>query len=89
MTLLDFEELTAYWVEHPPVHILAAAYFGLGSKSMSGHRASDVARKTNPDFDAIVAGLGPGFSSRDVHAELGTAELDFAELRRKAATARG
>lgn len=88
MTLLDFEELSAYWVEHPPVHILVAAYLGLGSKKISGHGASVAKGKTNPDFGAMLAGLGAGFSPRDVHAELGPAELDFEELRRKAAVTR-
>jgi hypothetical protein len=81
MTLLDFEELTAYWVEHPPVHILVAAYLGLGPKNMSDYRASG---SRNCDLDQILAGLGPGFSSQDVHAELGPVELDFEELRSKA-----
>ena len=29
MTLLDFEELAAYWAEHPPLHLLMAAYLGV------------------------------------------------------------
>ena len=88
MTLLDFEELAAYWVEHPPVHILVAAYLGLGSKKLSRSEASDSAGKTNPGSMRCWLGLGAGFSSRDVHADLGPAELDFEELR-KAVMTRG
>jgi hypothetical protein len=88
MTLLDFEELAAYWLEHPPVHILAAAHLGLGSKKLSRDEALDSAGKTRTGLDEILAGLGAGFSSRDVHADLGRAELDFEELR-KAVMTRG
>ncbi len=28
MTLMEFEELCSYWVDHPPVHILVAAFMG-------------------------------------------------------------
>jgi hypothetical protein len=47
MTLLDFEELTSYWAEHPPVHILVAAYLGIGSKKIAGCRASDASGRTH------------------------------------------
>lgn len=30
MTLLDVEELSTYWTKHPPVHVLVAAYLGVG-----------------------------------------------------------
>jgi hypothetical protein len=29
MTLLDVEELVAYWAGHPPVHLMVAAYLGI------------------------------------------------------------
>ncbi len=28
MTVSEFEELCTYWVDHPPVHILVAAFMG-------------------------------------------------------------
>jgi hypothetical protein len=30
MTLLEVEELTRYWIDHPPPHLLIAAYLGIG-----------------------------------------------------------
>ena len=39
MTLFDFEELTKYWAEHPPLHIMVAAYLGAG-KQHRGFRAA-------------------------------------------------
>jgi hypothetical protein len=52
MTLLDVNELCAYWMDHPPVHLMAAAYLGIGS----GKRPSPV-RGSSP-----VPGLSPGMS---------------------------
>ena len=58
MTLFDFEELTAYWVEHPPVHILVGAYLGVGKHqrkrdtiaagSNAGLGYPSAARRTRP-----------------------------------------
>lgn len=33
MTLPEANELCAYWRDHPPVHILVAAYLGIKPKS--------------------------------------------------------
>lgn len=35
MTMADYHELLAYWADHPPLHILAAAYFGIKPKTRS------------------------------------------------------
>lgn len=92
MTLLDFEELAAYWADHPPVHILVAAYLGLerpkhtGSSSRTRDTPSRRGDGVGSDVGSILADLGPGFASGDVHAGLASVELDFAELRRKSAT---
>jgi hypothetical protein len=32
MTLFDVEELTLYWADHPPTHLMVAAYLGIGPK---------------------------------------------------------
>jgi hypothetical protein len=92
MTLLDVEELTAYWAEHPPVHILLAAYLGLSNQR---HRRMPPARvdksssqpgeRASWDIGSMLAELGSGFAAGDVHADLGPVVLDFTELRRKAA----
>jgi hypothetical protein len=86
MTLFDLEELTAYWVEHPPVHILVGAYLGVGKHQRRRIRSagSNPGRVTGPDFQALLAELGPGFGVGDVHAGLPGVVLDFAELQRRA-----
>jgi hypothetical protein len=82
MTLFDIEELMAYWVEHPPVHILVAAYFGVGKHQRK--RAAPAGSNPGSDIQALLAELGPGFGAGDVHAGLPGVVLDFAELRRRA-----
>jgi hypothetical protein len=87
MTLLDVEELTSYWAEHPPVHILVAAYLGLNGRQLpriSSSTSSGLGDRTGSDPGPLLAELGPGFASGDVHVGLGSVELEFAELRRKA-----
>jgi hypothetical protein len=32
MTVFDVDELCSYWSRHPPVHILVAAFLGVGSE---------------------------------------------------------
>lgn len=85
MTLFDFEELTAYWVEHPPVHILVGTYLGVGKHQRkpvpSG--ASNPRREMGVDIQALLAELGPGFGAGDVHAGLPGVVLDLDELRRR------
>ena len=92
MTLLDVEELTSYWAEHPPVHILAAAYLGLNGQKrprISSNSSPGLGDRTGVGCRSLLAELGPGFASGDVHAALAPVELDFAELRRKARDASG
>ena len=86
MTLFDVEELTAYWAEHPPVHILVGAYLGAGKprrgQTPLPHSAPSGAAPA--DLHGILAGLGPGFGTGDVHAGLPGVVLDFADLRSRA-----
>lgn len=88
MTLLDVEELTRYWIDHPPVHLMVAAYLGIGKGN--GRRRTRAAaaapsiKGANADVGALLAELGPSFAGGDVHAGLAPVVLDFAELRRKA-----
>jgi len=91
MTLLDFEELAAYWAEHPPLHILVAGYLGLGREKRNRMRwapssaaSAPSERGTGADVGALLAELGPGFGAGDVQAGLAPVVLDFAELRRRA-----
>ena len=91
MTLLEFEELAAYWTEHPPVHILVAAYLDAG-RTKQARMQLDTRRQASSkqgdgapaDVGAILAELGPGFGSGDVHAGLAPVVLDFEELQRRA-----
>jgi hypothetical protein len=86
MTLFDFEELTAYWVEHPPLHVLLGAYLGAGK-----HRGKPTllapagpVRTAAPNLAALLAEFGPGFGVADVHEGLAPVVLDFGELQRRA-----
>jgi hypothetical protein len=88
MTLLDVEELTRYWVDHPPLHLMVAAHLGVGKgngrRMLSGPAAA--ARPgtgANSDLDTVLAELGPSFADGNVHAGLAPAVLDFAELKRR------
>jgi hypothetical protein len=78
MTLLEVEELATYWGEHPPLHIMLAAYLGL-----HGPKGSRLAPR-NRDPASLLAELGLGFGNGDVHAGFAPVVLDFAALRRNA-----
>ena len=86
MTLLDFEELTKYWAEHPPLHILVAAYLGAGRQQHrpTGAGLDDSRNAASSNSEEVLAELGSGFRAEDVHAGLTPVVLDFAELRRQA-----
>jgi hypothetical protein len=86
MTLFDFEELTAYWVEHPPLHILLGAYLGAGKHRRKPTALTQAAavRAAGPSITALLAELGPGFGVGDVHEGLAPVVLDFGELQRRA-----
>ena len=88
MTLFDFEELTAYWAEHPPVHILVGAYLGVRKhpRRRTPSAPSETGRAAHSDLQGLLAELGPGFGAGDVHAGLPRVVLDFAELRSRAAS---
>jgi len=86
MTLFEVEELTSYWAQHPPLHLLFAAFLGIGKNkraqlpSMSAGRG----QRASSDVGSVLPPLGPGFSAGDVHAGLSPVVLDFAELSRRA-----
>jgi hypothetical protein len=83
MTLFDLEELTAYWAEHPPLHILVGAYLGVGKHQRKPVSSSCPGRAPSSDLPTILAELGHGFGAGDVHAGLPGVVLDFSELRRR------
>jgi hypothetical protein len=83
MTLFQIEELTAYWARHPPVHLLVAAYLGVGKNKNARMPPTSMGRRQQPtsDSSSLLAQLGPGFGAGDVNAGLSPVILDFAELR--------
>ncbi len=87
MTLLDVEELTRYWIAHPPLHLIVAAYLGIGEsakQTCAGPPApASPANRKNLEVGAILAELGSSFTGGDVHMGLAPVVLDFAELKRK------
>jgi hypothetical protein len=86
MTLLDVEELTRYWLDHPPLHLMAAAYLGIGKGNgkRTNSRSAAVSLKNgkNADVGPLLAALGSSFAGADVHTGLAPVVLDFAELKR-------
>ena len=85
MTLFEVEELTCYWTDHPPIHLLIAAYLGKqrGKSAASSKLQPRAAATSNRKAEQILANLGPAFVSGDVHVGLGSVLLDVNELRRK------
>jgi hypothetical protein len=83
MTLFQIEELTSYWAQHPPLHLLVAAYLGVGKGKQAS--STERERRTSSDVGSMLAHLGPGFNPGDVHAGLSPVVLDFAELHPRAA----
>jgi len=88
MTLFDLKELTDYWAEHPPLHILVGAYLGIGKNGRKGEFSAPQSQRPaiNSNMAAVLAELGPGFGAGDVHAGLAPVVLDFSELQRRART---
>jgi hypothetical protein len=85
MTLFEVEELTGYWTDHPPLHLLIAAYLGKQSGKQTASPKSPTARARNAyrAAEQLLTELGPVLVSGDVHAGLGPVLLDAAELRRR------
>lgn len=76
MTLIDVEELCAYWAEHPPVHVMVAGLLGIGR-----HRGTARGGQADRNLEAIVSELGPGMAVGEVGTGLPAAVLDFEQLR--------
>jgi hypothetical protein len=83
MTLFQIEELTSYWAQHPPVHLLVAAYLGVGKIKSARMPPASMGRgqQRSSEASSLLAQLGPGFGAGDVNAGLSPVILDFAELR--------
>src|SRR5262247_4325849 len=70
--------LSAYWAQHPPLHLLAASYLGLGKSNNSAMASKLTEPKQRPssDVSSMLARLGSGFTAGDVHAGLSRVILD-------------
>ena len=79
MTLFDIEELTRYWIDHPPTHLIIAACFGTKKARRNFHIATS---REQGQTERLLTELGPGFTRRNVHAGLRPVVLDFSRLRR-------
>jgi hypothetical protein len=86
MTLLEVEELTRYWIDHPPLHLMVGAYLGIGK---ARHRRAGATRGSaeagsmgGAEIARLLAELGPSFAGCDVHEGLRPVVLDVGELRR-------
>ena len=86
MTLFQIEELTSYWAKHPPLHLLVAAYLGVGKNRHPQQSPTSMGRgqRSSADASSLLGQLGPGFGAGDVNAGLSPVVLDFAELRLRA-----
>jgi hypothetical protein len=86
MTLFQIEELTSYWAQHPPLHLLIAAYLGVGRSKNARLPPMSMGRgqRSSSDSSSLLSQLGPGFGAGDVDAGLSPVILDFAELRLRA-----
>jgi hypothetical protein len=89
MTLLDVEELSGYWAEHPPVHLMVAAYLGVKPQPSgpspvagSGPRLTSGSPVADP-VDAAALLRVPGMARGDIHDGLAAPIFDFEELRRR------
>lgn len=86
MTLLDVEELTRYWIDHPPLHLMVAAYLGIGKdrrrRAASERRPDGGTASPSAEIGRLLAELGPSFAGGDVHEGLSPVVLDLGELRR-------
>ena len=78
MTLLEVEELTHYWSEHPPVHLLLAAFMSAGGTiaPMAGSGGGDFIRPHQPRLSEILTLPGVGQTIRPLTARFGPGAVD-------------
>ena len=60
MTLFQVEELTSYWAQHPPLHLLVAAFLGLGKDKQKQLPPTSAQRGQQTGSDAMLSELGTG-----------------------------
>ncbi len=72
MTLFDYEELCRYWAKNPPVHLMVAAYLGVGKTSSEAQSAKDQQKA----ISEILAGGGTAVVNKRVF-ERGMPKMTF------------
>jgi hypothetical protein len=84
MTLLDVEELTRYWAGHPPVHLLLAAFMGVGQKTAPFATSGSDDFKRQPSLSEIMTLPGVGQTIGPLSSRFGSGAVDemMAMLRR-------
>ncbi len=56
MTVPRLTEMTEYWKENPPLHVMVAAYFGISKDKGGNHRPSELDENGNSLFDLLPQG---------------------------------
>jgi hypothetical protein len=76
MTLFDAEELVSYWTDHPPVHLLLAAFMGVGQNTgpLGTPRRDDFVR--GPSLCEIMTLPGVGQTIRPLSSGFGPDAVD-------------
>jgi hypothetical protein len=67
MTLFDAEELISYWTDHPPVHLLLAAFMGVSSDTQQ--RMAGRGNVHQPSLSQIMSLPGVGRTVRPFSAQ--------------------
>jgi hypothetical protein len=81
MTIFEVEEIFAYWGDHPPTHLMVAAY--LGVKPSSRSRLDAPLGPNSAAFlpeEAAAFLMATGMPTGDIHEGLGMPTFDAAEL---------
>ena len=76
MTLLDVEELARYWADHPPAHLLLAAFIGGGQKTAPLAASSKDDFRRHPSLSEIMTLPGVGQTIRPISSRFGPRALD-------------
>jgi hypothetical protein len=78
MTLLDVAELGEYWAEHPPVHLLVAAFIGFKADPLPAF-SPDFAATSNDNWRQRLAAI-PGSQAGSLPANLPEPVFDMDAL---------
>jgi hypothetical protein len=81
LTLVDFQKyFLPYWNEHPPVHVLVAAY--LGFKPQTGAGMTPQSTQSPQNISELLS-MPAGMMEGDIHEGLPEPILDFAEFQQR------